>query len=218
MNGDARTINWKVPAILVGLVVLLGLLAKAGMTAWLDVPILKMLALREATSPAALIAFAKFFTWMGDGQTRIVICALCAALLVWRKMNWQAVAVIVTPAIAGISSTLLKLSFGRARPDLTPHLDAVHDLSFPSGHATSGTATFLILAMMAPPEWRARLLTPATAIATLICLSRPMLGVHWPTDVMGGAMLGTAWALIGADFVNRKQEKPAWQADLTGLS
>jgi undecaprenyl-diphosphatase len=190
--------EWKTPISLFGAVLFIGILVSLGLTGWFDQPVLSALALREGKSPGLMIGLAKFFTWLGDGRTRIVIILLFAAWLVWQQRRWAAVAMIVVPALAGTLSSVLKMAFGRARPDLVPHLDNVHDLSFPSGHATSGIATFFLIAFLLPLPLQPKLKLPLLGAGLLIALSRPMLGVHWPTDVIAGGLLGYAAAWMGA--------------------
>lgn len=72
--------------------------------------------------------------------------------------------------------------------------------SFPSGHATMSAVTYLtlgaLLARMQPhPALKAYLLSIAVSLTLLVGMSRVYLGVHWPTDVLAGWCLGSAWAL-----------------------
>jgi membrane-associated phospholipid phosphatase len=102
----------------------------------------------------------------------------------------------------------IKAAVGRVRPwiamSLPAPIGAPHDGSFPSGHAAGAfcVATFLALAM---PEffpgspWRARLgAAAALTVAALVALSRVYLGAHFPTDVLGGALLGCVVGGAGA--------------------
>jgi undecaprenyl-diphosphatase len=91
-----------------------------------------------------------------------------------------------------------KYSIARARPDLEPHLVVVKTSSFPSGHATSSMIFYLTvaLALAAGTRWQRPLAAAAVLLSLLIGLSRVMLGVHWPSDVVGGWSFGLLWVLL----------------------
>lgn len=102
-------------------------------------------------------------------------------------------------------ATLLKRLIGRARP---LHLDELGTLTvkplqldwtfagFPSGHATTAFAFAVIMASVLGPRWR----WPLLILATLIALSRVVTGVHFLTDVVAGAALGTFGAVLVRDW------------------
>jgi undecaprenyl-diphosphatase len=90
--------------------------------------------------------------------------------------------------------TAVKLAVGRDRPpavivDPEPLMEVPTTSSFPSGHAATSFACALILARAAP-----RLTIPLFVLAALIAFSRVYVGVHYPFDVMAGALLGLAVA------------------------
>ncbi len=92
----------------------------------------------------------------------------------------------------------LKLLINRDRPEFDIHPVATHISSFPSGHATNSMAVFLAIALIAVPRAnRGPAVITAVALSLLIGATRPFLGVHWPSDVIGGWALGAALAIIG---------------------
>ena len=85
----------------------------------------------------------------------------------------------------------LKLLVGRPRPSIDAHPVATHSSSFPSGHATNTMAVFLAIALFAAPApYRRPAVIAAVAMSLLVGSTRPYLGVHWPSDVIGGWALG----------------------------
>ena len=91
---------------------------------------------------------------------------------------------------------LLKQSVGRLRPDLEMHAVTVQSLSFPSGHAANSMIAFVAIALFcAPARRRGSALTLAIAASLAVGATRPLLGVHWPSDVLAGWIFGLAWAI-----------------------
>ncbi len=135
------------------------------------------------------------------GQGRVVgALALLAALALWVTGRGRAAVVLAAVvAVQMATNPLLKLLFARVRPDLFEHLDVVNDLSYPSGHSAQNACFYLLLAMILHRHtaWI------GVPIALLVGMSRVVLGVHWPTDVIGGWMEGAAFALVGAWIVDQ---------------
>jgi len=114
----------------------------------------------------------------------------------------RAIAAFMFLSILGgwLASALLKIGIARPRPDLVPHLVEVHDLSFPSGHAMLSAVTYLTLGALLSRAQQYRstrlfLIGSAISLTLIIGLSRIYLGVHYPTDVLGGWCEGATWAL-----------------------
>jgi membrane-associated phospholipid phosphatase len=120
------------------------------------------------------------------GAVWVAIALAAAAADPKRQGRWLR-SVPVAPAAVGLNF-LVKLVARRERPrlrHLPPLASAPSELSFPSAHATSSMAAATALARVEP---RARL--PLYGLATALCLTRPYLGMHYPSDVLAGAALG----------------------------
>ncbi|MGO8804409.1 phosphatase PAP2 family protein [Candidatus Binatus sp.] len=90
--------------------------------------------------------------------------------------------------------------FARPRPDVVSHAPRVFTTSFPSGHATLSAITYLTIAALLARAYPSPILELyfmllAALLTVLIGLSRIYLGVHFPTDILGGWCIGTAWAI-----------------------
>lgn len=101
---------------------------------------------------------------------------------------------------AALFMQLAKEALGRPRPDVVSHLTQVLSPSFPSGHSTMSAAIYLVLGMLLARLQRGRALRAyvvlvAVVVVVLVGVSRVYVGVHWPTDVLAGWTLGTAWAI-----------------------
>jgi len=187
--------RWLASALLLGAALLLGLFVEGRAVAVADIALATPVLLTADASPPTLVAFMQSVSWFGGGVPRWALVLLLAALL-WRGAGRRPALLFAGTAVAAnLASSLLKNLFDRSRPDLIPHLDHVSSWSYPSGHATSVTAIALAFALLAPPPWRRVATGCAAAVILLTALSRVMLGVHWPSDVLGGAMLGAGFAL-----------------------
>lgn len=136
---------------------------------------------------------------------RVVVwmVVLIASVFLWHSRHHYSAALLWVSMIgAGFVNTALKLSFNRPRPDVFPwRTEHVGLASFPSGHAMTsivvyGTLAFLI-ARLAPTRLLRRL-TWALAVLVILLIgwSRLYLGVHYPSDVVAGFVMGAAWAVI----------------------
>jgi undecaprenyl-diphosphatase len=157
----------------------------------------------------ALLAIARFFTALGEPTVLIGAGVVVAAWLFYRghrRLPWVLIAIV---AIGRGLSELQKYWVARVRPDLEPHLVVVKTSSFPSGHATSSMIFFVTLALVlgAETRWQRPAVVAAILLSLAIGTSRVMLGVHWPSDVIGGWAFGLLWVLLTLRLARRLIEE-----------
>ncbi len=139
----------------------------------------------EARIEDAMKALATSGEW---GAVWIAIGVAAAAADATRRERWLRAAA-VAPAAVGVNY-LVKLAVRRRRPRLRrlpPLATAPSELSFPSAHATSSLAAATAMGRVASGSR-----PPLYGLAAAICLTRPYLGMHYPSDVLGGAAIGLA--------------------------
>ena len=146
----------------------------------------------------ALADAARAITMFGDGRVVTLFTAIGALFLIRERQFWPAVVIVVGPMIGKALTELQKYEINRMRPAEDPHLVVVHNLSFPSGHSANAMMTYVALALFlfGRTERRSTWVAGAVALALLVGLSRVVLGVHWPSDVIGGWSYGLVWALL----------------------
>ncbi|WP_149550364.1 phosphatase PAP2 family protein [Streptomyces marokkonensis] len=152
---------------------------------------------RWALAEPGLTQTARVLTdWVWDPWTMRVLCGAAAGLLVWRYADrWTALWLVLTVAVATAVQQGLKAALDRARPVWPDPVDSAHYAAFPSGHAMTATVVCGLLLWLLHRRgaggvlWRTAL-TVAVVSVTGVGLTRVWLGVHWPTDVLGGWLFG----------------------------
>lgn len=162
------------------------------------------LALYAGGRPALLQA-ARLFTFLGEPTVLIGAGFIVAAWIWWRRSGRLALALLLVILLGRGLSEVQKYWVARARPDIEPHLVIVKTSSFPSGHATSSMIFYLTLALALTTDtrWNRIAALVAICLSLLIGTSRVMLGVHWPSDVIGGWSFGLLWVLLTLNFSER---------------
>jgi undecaprenyl-diphosphatase len=153
----------------------------------------------------ALLAIARCLTTLGEPTILIGACA-ASALWLWHRGRGRLGLILLLIALIGRGlSEAQKYWIARVRPDLEPHLVVVKTSSFPSGHATSSMIFYLALAvtLTAHTRWTRIAAAGAILLSLLIGTSRVMLGVHWPSDVIGGWAFGLLWVLLTLRLAER---------------
>lgn len=185
------------------------LLVATGVVDAADRAVMAHLVLTDDGSSSMLIAVMQGISWIGGGLPRWGLVILLG-LLVWHWCGRRCVAAFYgVSLLSNLASSLLKMAFARLRPDLVPHLDHQTSFSYPSGHATSAAAVYLMLAWLAPPRWRPAAWSLAVIMILLNGVSRMMLGVHWPSDIVGGTLLGATFVLLGAWWIGSRDGREA---------
>lgn len=130
-----------------------------------------------------------------------VLLGLVAAALLAMRRRWLRVAGVAATVAGGtvLSEVIFKNLVARQRPDIVPGINVDAGYSFPSGHATQAMCGILcmalVIASVTSGRWLRRLILSAAVVAVvLIDLSRLVLLAHWPSDVVGGTLLGAAWS------------------------
>lgn len=194
-------------AILFVMVVALGFAVNAGYFRSFDLAISHALNMQRGVTPEWLILFMQGVSWIGGGVQRYVIVTILT-LALWRWWGWgAALAMGLTTLVSAFTSDVMKAFFGRVRPDLVPQLDIIHSPAFPSGHSNNAAVVYILFIMLVPqarhPLWQ----VAAAIMIVLTGVSRIMLGVHWPTDVLGGWMLGASFAMAAAAVIAYRQHQ-----------
>jgi undecaprenyl-diphosphatase len=174
----------------------LGEHVRSGSTQAFDVAVLRWLGEHHTR---LLTAAAVELTYLGTGTVVLMIVGV-AALFLWHTEHKHSARLLLA-AVAGniLLNGALKLVFHRPRPDVFAWQTVAVSSSFPSGHAMSATVCYgtvaYLVARLQKHRWsRVLTLTGAVVLILLICATRLYLGVHYPSDVLAGILVGLAWA------------------------
>lgn len=137
---------------------------------------------------------------------------IALVLLIFKKTRTAGIMVLVSLIINHIlTNEILKDLFGRPRPytvsgELTTLIKQLSSYSFPSGHTSTSFAAAFVMLRMLPKKFG----IPALVLATMVGFSRLYVGVHYPTDVLGGIVVGfmcSVWAHYLVQVIKKKIEE-----------
>lgn len=138
------------------------------------------------------------------GEIWIVLAAVLLAVKRCRRQGLAVGCALITDLV--LCNLILKPLVGRVRPFVVQPVELLisppTDASFPSGHTAASFAAVFALKASGSPLWK-----PALAVAVAMAFSRLYLYVHWPSDVLGGALVGAAAGFIGAWIARRLRRK-----------
>jgi undecaprenyl-diphosphatase len=196
----------------------------AGETQAFDEAVLKFLAAhRTKLLDGAMLEI----TALGTGTVVLMIVGVSALFLSLTRHRYSALLLLVATGGGLALNMILKLFFDRPRPHVVTWGTNAVSSSFPSGHAMSATIVYstvaYLAARLAKRRWeRWIVMSLAAVVVILISASRLYLGVHYPSDVLAGAVVGLAWAafcMVTLELVQKfsqrsapeiqKHEKPA---------
>ncbi|MBF2004636.1 MAG: phosphatase PAP2 family protein [Chlorogloeopsis fritschii C42_A2020_084] len=137
-------------------------------------------------------------TFLGEPVLLLVVCLGLGVGLVYYHRRSQATTLGIAAVGAIGLNYLLKVLFGRARPQLWNRIVDVGQYSFPSGHAMISMVIYGFIGYLLAkrfPQWRKWIFALTVVLVVAIGFSRLYLGVHWPTDVAAGYAAGVVWLI-----------------------
>jgi undecaprenyl-diphosphatase len=168
----------------------------SGRTQLLDDAVLQWIAAHR--TPLLTSAMLEI-TALGTGVVVMMTVLISSLFLFLSKHRYSALLLLIATGGGLVLNTFLKLGFGRPRPTIVDWGTHAASSSFPSGHAMNsvivyGTVAYLAARLQARHRARVLTLVVAGVIILLVCASRLYLGVHYPSDVAAGLIVGLSWA------------------------
>jgi undecaprenyl-diphosphatase len=156
---------------------------------------------RTPIGPAWLKGAALDITALGGPTVLGLVVAAVTGFFLLHGLYKNALFVFAASCGGWLLNGALKALFARPRPDVVPHLREVASLSFPSGHALTSAVVYLTLGALLMRVAKRRLMRYycmiiAMTATFIVGASRVYLGVHYPTDVLAGWLVGLTWASI----------------------
>lgn len=158
--------------------------------------------------PVWLAVMMRDATALGSGVALSITAFATIGALLLRQARGLALAVTLACVGGVLLNISLKAFVERPRPAIVPHLIEASTTSFPSGHSLLSATIYLsiagLLTLNVPRRMGGFILGVAMLLTALVGLSRIFLGVHFPSDVLGGWVIGAAWSFLCIELTIRK--------------
>ena len=146
-------------------------------------------------------------TALGSVTVVVLITLLASGFVIIKKDSISLKFILISIIGGGLLELLMKGIFSRPRPAAVTHLVYADTLSFPSGHSAISSVVYLSLVYIIfnldiKRNIKLYFLYSAVILILLVGFSRIYLGVHFPTDVIGGWALGLSWISISLIITN----------------
>ncbi|MCX4830909.1 phosphatase PAP2 family protein [Streptomyces sp. NBC_01016] len=162
----------------------------------LDRDIVRSLHGRALAEPGVTQVNRVLTDWVWDPWTMRLLCAVIVLVLVWRLRGWLLAGWVAATCLVGsLLQQGLKAAVDRPRPVWRDPVDSAHYAAFPSGHAMTATVVCALVLWLlrrygaGRTLWRSALALAVVSVLG-VGLTRLWLGVHWPSDVLAGWLLG----------------------------
>ena len=171
-----------------------------------------------AVSNQGVVTWSEWISVLGSTPVRWTVIAMLGAVL-WRKGLPRAAAFVVAVELLGTGlNNLVKIAVDRLRPALPDPVATAPGASFPSGHAMNSTTCYALVAsvvlfsgLVTSRRLRITLTTVLVALPLAIGVTRVLLGVHYPSDVLGGWVLGLGFVATATALVRPWRRDPEGQ-------
>ena len=152
-----------------------------------------------------------FISFLGSAKFYIIVCIIIIGLFIKKKQYLHSIVLVNGVLGSAILNFIIKNYYMRVRPEEYFQIEEI-GFSFPSGHSMVAMSSYFILIYLLFREkpWnlkKAMAWTCTVIIVSLIGFSRIYLGVHWPTDVIGGFGLGFVWVYLNMMMVEFMSER-----------
>jgi membrane-associated phospholipid phosphatase len=162
-------------------------------------------------------AVMKTATLIGSNIVLLPAVALVTLLAVRLRKRTVAIVLVIDTLAVLAACNALKLMFSRERPRLFDKIALPTDYSFPSGHSMSALGIYGVIAaalIALHPQARRATIAAAILLIAAIGFSRIYLGVHWPSDVLGGYLGGVPPLIVSVHLIHRRRRGDHNLADL----